>query len=154
MAQAPKADRADPTPARNESADTSSSVRQDPKPRRYNPVVAGHIKNQNPNRVYAFCDPRESQYGLQHHLDLGWAKIDAKSDPERVYSGRIEDNKSDVTYLGQLLVWMDKEEYQDMLAGRRDVLKARQAQAQAKGGIDRITNPVPPGGRETLAEHM
>jgi hypothetical protein len=153
MAQAPRTDRADPTPSAK-PAEASSEVRQDPKPRRFDPAVAGQVRDPRPDRVYLFCDPRENRFGLQHHIDQGWTLVDATVDKERVYSGRIEENGHDVTYEGQFLVWMDKGMHQEMLDARQAVLKARQAKAKAPGGIDGVTSPAPPGERPRLAENM
>ena len=112
--------------------------RKDPKPRRRGRGQDGQVKNQQPDRAYIMANPAESRFGLAKKLEEGWTKVNHKSgDKERVFCGKLEDN-GDVTFEGQVLIWILKEDHDSRLADGQEIVRAREAQSKAPGGIDGV----------------
>ena len=112
-------------------------ARKDPKTRRRVPGMSGTVKNQDPSRAYVFANPNDHLFGLARHIDDGWTKVNAARDKERAYAGRVEEN-GDVSFEGQILLWIDKDEQQAMLDDAQAIVKAREAKAKRPGGIDSV----------------
>jgi len=115
-----------------------SAPRKDPRKRRWIPGVSGTVKNKEPDREYVMGNPNDQLFGLPRLLEDGWTKVNHTRDKERVHSGRLEEN-GDVSFQGQVLCWISKEDFQDRLDACQDVVKAREAKANRPGGIDGIT---------------
>jgi hypothetical protein len=112
--------------------------RKDPKPRRRGRGQDGQVKNRQPDRAYIMANPAESRFGLAKKLEEGWTKVNHKGgDKERVFCGKLEEN-GDVTFEGQVLLWISKDEHEAMLADAHDIVVARDAQAKQPGGIDGV----------------
>lgn len=115
-----------------------SEPRKDPRPRRRGRGQDGQVKNKLPDRAYILANPAETRFGLTKKLEEGWTKVNHKSgDKERVFCGKLEDN-GDVTFEGQVLLWLDKEEHEARLADGQEVVKSRDAKAKSPGGIDGV----------------
>lgn len=118
--------------------------RADPRPRTNNPGLPGQLRNGRPDRAYLLANPSDDRFGLAMHLDSGWSKVMTSGggkdgDKERVHSGRIESDGS-VTYQGQVLIWLDREEYDRREKTKQSLVKARDARKLAPGGPDGIVN--------------
>jgi hypothetical protein len=115
--------------------------RVDPRPRSVSRGQAGTLKFGRVDRAYLLANPNDDIHGLQFHLDSGWRKINGgkDGDKERVHSGRVDAN-GEVSYQGQVLIWIEKEEYDARQADMRATIKAREAKKQAPGGIDNIVD--------------
>lgn len=114
----------------------ASEPRKDPRPRRSRGRIAT-VTNQRPDRRYVLVNPADQLSGLAKHLDDGWTKIDAKSDKERVSCGRVSPD-GEVSFEGQILLWIDAEEYEARIQDAAQIVKARDAKAAAPGGIDNV----------------
>ena len=115
----------------------AEAPRKDPRPRRRIPGMSGTVKERRPDREYVFANPNDHLFGLSRHIDDGWTKINKDRDKERAYAGRVEEN-GDVSFEGQILLWIDKAEYQEMLDDAQAIVKARDAKAKRPGGIDSV----------------
>lgn len=117
------------------------SERVDPRTRRINPGQAGQVRNGRPDRVYKLANPNDSNHGLQIHLDTGWEKVNGRKDgdPERVFGGNVDPNGL-VTFSGQVLIWLDKVEFDAREAEKAVIRNARERQRNAPGGIDSVTD--------------
>lgn len=114
----------------------ASEPRKDPRPRRARGKIAT-VLHQNPDRRYVMANPADTRFGLSKHLEDGWTKIDAKSDKERISCGRVSPD-GEVSFEGQVLLWIDKEEYEARIQDAEQIVKARDRQAAAPGGIDNV----------------
>jgi hypothetical protein len=115
--------------------------RADPRPRNYVPGQAGQLKagTTQANRKYLLANPADNLQGLTFHLDTGWHKVNGKKDgdPERVISGKVEAN-GDVTFQGQVLIWIELEEWEAREEYKRQAMAAREARKAAPGGLDGV----------------
>lgn len=111
--------------------------RKDPRPRRRGRGQDGQVKNQHPDRAYIFANPGESRFGLAKKLEEGWTRVNHKSgDKERVFCGKLEDN-GDVTFEGQVLLWLPKEEQDARLADGQEIVRAQsQTHAKVQGSLN------------------
>lgn len=110
--------------------------RKDPRPRRRGRGQDGQVQNKHPDRSYILANPAERRFGLAKKLEEGWTRVNHKSgDKERVFCGNLEDN-GDVTFEGQVLLWLPKVEHEARLADGQEIVKARDAKAKSRGGID------------------
>ena len=92
-------------------ATAQTTERADPKTKRLLPGQAGHLRFGRPERVYKLANPADENFGLQIHLDMGWEKINGgkDGDKERIAGGRVNPDGS-VSFNGQVLIWLPKEE--------------------------------------------
>jgi hypothetical protein len=97
----------------------------------------GYVRNARPDRAYKLANPLDDRSGLPRLIDKEWTKIDATKDKERVYSGRVMDN-GDVSYLGQILVWLPKEKYEEYQAEKQRLGDMRFTKSRGAGGIDGV----------------
>lgn len=111
--------------------------RKDPRARRRGKVVDGTVINQNPDRHYVLAHPGSERFGLTRHLEMGYVKVNGKTEKERVVCGRVEDN-GDVTYMGHVLVWCPQEDYEADQADAKAIIEARSGKAKGPGGIDNV----------------
>jgi hypothetical protein len=113
--------------------------RNDPRPRLSRLQMAGQVDNKREDRQYVLANPSDELCGLPIHLDDGWQKISAKDDKERVIGGRVEKN-GDVTFRGQVLVWLDKAEYESREADKRALVAVRNNKKVGPGGLDGVVD--------------
>jgi hypothetical protein len=84
--------------------------------------------NPQVGKRYFIANPTDQStgLGLQACLDDGWKRVNHKRSPERLRGGAIQDS-GDVTWKGQVLLWMTDEEYAayraDIEAARRDMVQ-------------------------------
>ena len=119
--------------------EATTTKRADPRARQYNPGVSGQIRHNRPDRAYLLANPMDNLHGLAMHLDSGWHKVNGgkDGDKERVHSGKTEAN-GDVTFEGQVLIWIEKDEYDFRMQRRQELIDAREAKIRAPGGIDSV----------------
>jgi hypothetical protein len=91
--------------------------------------------------VYKLANPNDSVHGLQIHLDTGWEKVNGRKDgdPERVFGGTVDPNGT-VSFSGQVLIWLDKVEFNEREAEKATLRNARERQRNSPGGIDGVTD--------------
>jgi hypothetical protein len=118
---------------------TAQAERVDPKTRRIATGQAGHLRNGRADRAYKLANPLDENFGLQIHLDMGWEKINGgkDGDKERVAGGRVDANGT-VSFNGQVLIWLPKDESDAREADKRDIMKAREQKRNGPGGIDSV----------------
>lgn len=97
----------------------------------------GTVMFKRTDREYVFANPNDQVFGLNRHLDDGWKPVGA-GDPERVYAGRQNPADGTWSFQGQVLLWMDKAEFDDALAAAQELVAARETKARAPGGIDGV----------------
>ena len=122
-------------------ASAASAERVDPRTRRINPGQAGQVRNGRPDRVYKLANPNDMNHGLQIHLDSGWEKISGRKDgdQERVCGGNVDANGL-VTWNGQVLIWLDKNEFNEREAEKAVIRAAYEKKRNSPGGIDGVTD--------------
>jgi len=114
--------------------------RADPRTRRAAPGQSGQLKNGKPDKQYKLANPNDDIHGLQFHLDTGWEKlfVDPKDrNGERVVGGRVHPDGM-ISFGGQILIWLPKEEWEAREAEKKSVLMARESKRKAPGGIDSV----------------
>lgn len=94
----------------------------------------GIVLNQSTERKYLLANPTCEHTGLQPMLTMGWYRVNHNSDPERIAGGRLETN-GDVTWKGQVLIWLPIEEYNEIIGQQRDIMRAREATRDRPGGM-------------------
>jgi hypothetical protein len=104
-----------------------------------NPASAGLVKNKRDDRAYLYANPNDDLQGLSFHLDNGWHEINASKDKERANSGR-QDANGRITFQGNVLIWLEKEEFDQRAKDRDALIRARDAKKRAPGGIDGIVD--------------
>lgn len=126
----------------NQVKTAATATRKDPKPRsmRAN-AIGGHVIDKRDDRAYKWANPNDESFGLVFCLADGWNKVNAKIDKERGRLGRVADNGEDVIWKGQVLVWMDKEEFDSRDAERGEFVERHEMAKQRPGGIDAIVGP-------------
>jgi hypothetical protein len=89
--------------------------------------------------VYKLANPGDMNHGLQIHLDSGWEKVNGRKDgdQERVFGGNV-DASGLVTWNGQVLIWLDKAEFDEREAEKAVVRRAYEAKRNSPGGIDGV----------------
>jgi hypothetical protein len=122
-------------------ATAQTTERADPKTKRLLPGQAGHLRFGRPERVYKLANPADENFGLQIHLDMGWEKINGgkDGDKERIAGGRVNPDGS-VSFNGQVLIWLPKEEHDAREADKRALIAAREKKRNSPGGIDGVTD--------------
>jgi hypothetical protein len=77
----------------------------------------GTVLNQRKDRRYFIANPTDehTSCGMKACLDVGWIRADHRKDKERLHSGSVQDN-GDVTWKGQVLLWLPKEKYERIYA--------------------------------------
>jgi hypothetical protein len=120
---------------------TAQAGRVDPKTLRLAPGQAGQLRNGRGDRAYKLANPLDENFGLQIHLDTGWEKINGgkDGDKERIAGGRVDDNGT-VSFNGQVLIWLPKEEADGREADKMAVLRAREQKRNSPGGIDSVVD--------------
>jgi hypothetical protein len=117
----------------------------DPQTRRINTAVAGTLINKtaNPERVYRLASPQDETQGLQFHLDIGWKKVNGRKDcdPERLVSGRVDPDGT-VSFRGQVLLWLPKEENDALMGERKSLLSANEVRRNSGPGLDGVTDAL------------
>ena len=122
-------------------AAAAQAERVDPRLRRVNPGQAGQVRNGRADRVYKLANPSDMNHGLQIHLDSGWEKINGRKDgdPERVFGGGVDANGL-VTWNGQVLIWLDKTEFDAREEEKAVLRNAYERKRNSPGGIDGVTD--------------
>jgi hypothetical protein len=91
--------------------------------------------------VYKLANPGDPNHGLQIHLDTGWEKVNGVKggDPERIFGGNVDANGL-VSFNGQVLIWLDKVEFNEREAEKAVIRQAREVRRNSPGGIDGVTD--------------
>jgi hypothetical protein len=106
-----------------------------------NQASVGCLKNRRDDRAYLLANPNDDLHGLAFHLDSGWHEIRATKDgdKERINSGRVDANGR-VTFQGQVLIWLEKDEHDLRAKDQQALVKAREKKKLAPGGIDGVVD--------------
>jgi len=116
----------------------SAEPRKDPKLRRgRSKAVEGTVTNQREDRHYVLAQATDQSFGLIRHIENGYHKVNAQTDKERVVCGRVEPN-GDVVFQGHVLVWIEKDLYEEDLAGAKAIMDARSKKSKGPGGVDNV----------------
>ena len=72
---------------------------------------------------------------------MGWEKINGRKDgdKERIAGGRVDENGT-VSFNGQVLIWLPKDEHDAREADKQSLMKAREKQRNSPGGIDNVVD--------------
>lgn len=134
MAQAIAA-RKDPQPEEQQAP----PARKDPQPRSLRQyAIGGTVRDARPDRRYMYANPVDQTMGLDFMLDTGWHKVNAKSDKERAQLGRVEPDGETVTYRGQVLIWIDAEEFEARDIDRASFAIRHEKAKKQPGGPDGV----------------
>lgn len=119
----------------------ATAKRADPPKRRLMTIDVGQVRNGRPDRKYMLANPNDDIHGLQMKLDQGWQKVNGgkDGDRERINGGRVEPSGL-VTFQGQVLIWIDRAEFDGLQAEKLSLIEARHAKSRGKGGIDGLPN--------------
>jgi hypothetical protein len=124
----------------------TSTERADPRPRPINPAQSGQVKHgtENKDRAYRLSNPLDEVQGLQYDLDTGWNKIDGRNgkDRERLVGGRIDEKNGTVSFRGQVLLWMSKEDWDAQNEMRRQALVGNEQRRNSGVGLDGLTDAL------------
>jgi hypothetical protein len=115
----------------------AAKKRPDPRPRKHVPGLSGTVINTRPDRKYLLAYPNDPVTGLAGHLDNGWHRVNHREDKERIHSGSLDPN-GDVTFQGMILIYIEKDIWDEIQEDKQAVLRAREAKSRGPGGIDNL----------------
>jgi len=126
--------------------DPQNTERADPRPRPINPAQSGQLKHgtENKERAYRLSNPMDEVQGLQYDLDTGWNKIDGRQgkDRERIVGGRVDEKNGTVSFRGQVLLWMSKEDWDAQNEMRRQTLVGNEQRRNSGLGLDGLKDAL------------
>jgi hypothetical protein len=116
-----------------------SVERKDPVTRRSARLGEMVVTNQRPDRAYLFANPNDNRFGVATSEALGWKFIDRNVDKERARGGGpSRDDPSKETYADQILMYMQREDYEAYLAESHSNQAELSARIARPGGIDAV----------------
>lgn len=97
------------------------------------------ILNQRDDRRYQVANPNENRFGASYLESIGWHFIDRKVDKERIRGGGpSKDDPSKEAYSDQVLMWIEKDLYEEEQTLRFQEQQELLKRTSRPGGIDAV----------------